>query len=1029
MTNKVSLMSKFFTPLRGLDKRILVFVFCTFASINAFAQVTITGKVTSDAGAPLPGVTITQKGTSNSVVSSQNGDFSIEAAIGDTLEFINVGFAPHSEAITSESPLQVMMTGEDVSVEEVVVVGYGTQRREAVTGSVSSIGGDDMRDVPSANITQALQGRLPGVEMSQTSSRPGATTQIRIRGTRSLNASNDPLIVLDGIPFTGSIGDINPNDIKSIDVLKDASATAIYGSRGANGVILVTSNTGAIGQDPRISYNSFQGFQDVFSKYPMMSGPEFVALREAAGMFQNGVDEADDVDTDWQDLMYRTGYTISQDLGVSGGTENGGYNFGGGYFKDQGVLPLQGYNRITLRGSVDQRIGNHIRIGFNTNSNYNHTTGQHVGLGILGNSPIANPYNPDGSFKRTIQLPLNENWVSTRSIIEDLEDEWLNETRAFATYNSFFGEVSIPGVEGLKYRVNLGLDYRQNNGGWFTGEGINNINPTSPSTAGVNNSHIYHYVVENLVTYDKTFGGKHNLNLTGLYSAEENQFVRSEMTGRDIPASAFQFYNIGQSLGEIIVNPDGQVYERWGLLSYMGRAMYSYDDKYMLSLTLRSDGSSRLARGKNWHTYPAISAGWNIGRESFMDNVSFVDMLKLRVGYGQTSNQAINPYATLGRLSTRPYNFGSENYDVGYFISQLPNPELGWEYSQTYNLGLDFALLNDRLSGTFEYYETYTHDLLLHLGMPGSTGVESYTANVGRTQNKGLELALNGIILDGSNGWTWEAGINLYRNRNKLTQLASGRTRDEGNWWFVGHPIDVIFDYEYDGLWQEGDPFLEEYEPGGNVGMIRVKYNGGFDENGAPLRPIGPDDRQIIDMQTNFQGGFNTRVAYKNFDFSTVGMFQQGGILISNLHSSAGYNNMLSGRSSNVQVDYWTPENTGARFPKPGGMMSGDNPKYGNSLGYFDASYLKIRTMALGYNFNDSSLLQNLGVKSLRTYFMVQNPFVFFSPFHSATGMDPETNAYADEHTAVASHPSRLLTIGTNAPATRSYLLGINLTF
>ncbi|RZF59288.1 SusC/RagA family TonB-linked outer membrane protein [Sphingobacterium corticibacterium] len=988
------------------------------------------GIVSSDVGEPLVGVSVIVKGTDRSTSTGDAGQFSIEAGTGETIAFTFIGFNMREEVVGSSDNLKVSLTAAEGKLEEVVVVGYGTQRKEAVTGSVSSIGGDDMREVPSANITQALQGRLPGVQMSQSSSRPGAATQIRIRGTRSLTASNDPLIVLDGIPFTGSITDINPNDIKSIDVLKDASATAIYGSRGANGVILVTSNTGAIGQKARVSYNSFQGFQTLFSKYPMMDGAKFVALREESGMYpNNGIDESDEVDTDWQDLFYRTGHTVSQDVGVAGGTESGSYNFGAGYYTDQGVLPLQGYNRISLRGSVDQRIGDYVRLGFNTNSNYNRTTGQHVGLGILSMSPIVNPYNADGSLKRTVQMPLDEAWVSTRSVMEDLKDNWLSETRAFATYNSMFGEVSVPGVEGLKYRANLGLDYRQNNGGSFTGAGINSANPSTVSTGSINNSHVYHYVIENILTYDKTFDSKHNLNLTALYSAEENQYIRSEMAARDIPADAFQFYNLGHALGEITVNPDGQVYEKWGLLSWMGRAMYSYDDRYMISATVRADGSSRLAKGRKWHTYPAISAGWNIGRESFMEDVSFVNMLKLRAGFGQTSNQAINPYATLGRLATRPYNFGDDHYDVGYFVSQLPNPELGWEYSKTYNFGLDFSLFNDRLSGTAEYYETYTHDLLLNLNMPGSSGVESYTANVGRTQNKGVEFSLSGLILDNVNGWTWEAGLNIYRNRNKLVQLADGQMRNEGNWWFVGHPIDVIFDYQYEGLWQDGDEHLDILEPGGNVGMIKAKYDGGYDENGVPLRAIGPDDRQIIDLQTNFQGGLNTRVAYKNIDLGVVGMFQNGGILISTLHSASGYLNMLSGRRNNVDVDYWTPENTGAKYPKPGGAMSGDNPKYGNSLGYFDASYLKIRTLSLGYNLGQHDWTQRFGISQFRVYAMVQNPFVFFSPFNKETGMDPETNSYADENTAVAAHPNRLLTIGTNTPATRSYLLGINVTF
>jgi hypothetical protein len=414
-----------------------------------------------------------------------------------------------------------------------------------------------------------------------------------------------------------------------------------------------------------------------------------------------------------------------------------------------------------------------------------------------------------------------------------------------------------------------------------------------------------------------------------------------------------------------------------------------------------------------------------------MNSISFINSLKVRVGVGQTSNQSINPYSTLGLLSTRPYNFGETNYSVGYYVSTLPNPKLGWEYSKTQNFGLDFALFNNRLSGTVEYYITDTKDLLLSVNLPSTSGVGSYMANVGKTQNKGLEFSLNGVILDNLNGWTWEAGFNLYTNRNKLVQLASGQKRDEGNWWFVGHPIDVIFDYEKVGLWQEEDLHRNILEPGGNVGMIKVKYAGEFNDDGTPKRQIGPDDRQIMDLEADFQGGFNTRVAYKGIDLSVVGTFKSGGTLISTLYSASGYLNMLSGRRNNIKVDYWTPENTGAKYPKPGGVMSSDNPKYGNTLGYFDASYLKIRTMSLGYNFESIRNLRNFGVEKLRLYFTVQNPFVMFSPYYKESGMDPETNSYGNENAAVplSNNLKRLLTIGTNTPSTRNYLIGFSLTF
>lgn len=1001
---------------------------------QAQAARTITGRVTDQAtGEGVPGVTVLVKGTSSGTSTGTDGSFSVQApASGTTLVFSAIGYVSAERPIGSSTSFNVTLATDAKALNEVVVVGYGVQRAEAVTGSVASISGENLREVPSANISQALQGRLPGVQFSQSSSQPGATTQIRIRGTRSLTASNDPLVVLDGIPFPGSIGDINPNDIQSVDILKDASATAIYGSRGANGVVLITTKGGKAGQKPQITYDGFVGAKTLFAKYPMMDGPEFVALRKAAGIYTNGVDEANDVNTDWQDMLYRTGIQSNHNLGVSGGTENGRYNFNAGYYQEEGVIPTQQYTRYSVRGTLDQGIGKYVRLGFTTNNTYSLSEGSNIGIyGILNSSPIANPYNPDGSLKRTIRMPLDEQWVYNRDIVEDLSDRWLSETRSFATYNTVFAEAKIPGVEGLKYRVNLGVNYRQSQGGSYTGQGINAPNPTTVSTASVSNSVTRDWTIENILSYDRTFAEKHNINAIALYSASDNIFNRSQINARDVPSDAFQYYNLGLAAGEITVPTlnNEQRYEKSGLLSYMGRVMYSYDDRYLLSVTVRSDGSSRLAPGYQWNTYPAVSLGWNIAKESFMQNISAVNMLKLRAGYGRTSNQAVAPYSTLGRLTTRPYNFGPTTYQTGLFVSQLPNPRLGWEYSKTWNYGLDFAVLKNRLSGTVEYYVTNTENLLLSVGLPPTSGVDSYTANIGATQNKGIELSLNGVILENVNGWTWEAGANLYANRNKITSLAGESTRDEGNWWFVGKPINVIYDYEKIGLWQAEDPYLNVLEPGGNVGMIKVKYTGGYNADGTPSRPIGVLDRQILDINPKFLGGFNTRVAFKGFDLTAVGAFQSGGLLNSTLYGSSGYLNMLNGRRGNVKVDYWTPDNTDAKYPKPGGLASGDNPKYGSTLGYFDASYLKVRTISLGYNFDNNAWLKNAGVSRLRIYATAQNPFVLFSPYKKESGMDPETNSTADQNVAVANGPARLLTIGTNSPATRTYLLGLNLTF
>ena len=829
----------------------------------------------------------------------------------------------------------------------------------------------------------------------------------------------------------GNLSDINPGDIKSMDILKDASSTAIYGSRGANGVILITTNRGAQGTPAKFTYNGYVGAKSVFSKYPMMDGPKYAEMRKYAGKFENSLDESDDTNTDWQDLLYRTGMVNSHDVSVAGGTNNGSYSFGAAYYKDQGVIPTQNYTRYSLRGSFDQGVGKYFRFGLTTNSNYNITKGSNVGpYSVLNNTPLANPYNADGSLKRTVKLnSQDENFVVTRDLVEDLEDSWLNEKKGFGTYNNLFAEVQCPWVKGLKYRVNLGLNYRSTKGGVFTGEGINSSTADTPSTASLEHTETTNWAVENLITYDRTFG-KHQLNIVGMYSAEETVYTKSHIAARDIPAEYLQYYNLGRAEGNITVNPDNWDYQKRGLMSWMGRAMYTYDNRYMLMATVRADASSRLAKGHQWHTYPAVSAGWNIGQESFMDDLEWLDILKVRVGYGQTSNQAVNPYSTWGKLSTRPYNFGPTGYATGYYVSALPNYDLGWEYSSTWNFGLDFTLFGGRLSGTFEYYIQKTSDLLQNVNLPSTSGVSSYVGNVGKTENKGVEFTLNGTILDNHNGWTWDASINISANRNKLTELASGADRDEANNWFVGHPIDAIYDYEKIGLWQEGDPYLDILEPGGNVGMIKVKYTGEYNEDGTPVRQIGPDDRQIISMEPKFTGGFSTRVAYKGFDLNVITAFKCGGKLISTLHHSNGYLNMLTGRRGQVDVDYWTEENTNAKYPKPGGIQSGDNPKYGSTLGYFDASYWKVRNISLGYKFDEQKWLKNFGIQSLRAYVSIQNPFVICSPFHKETGLDPETNSYGNENVAVTSGiQRRFLTVGTNAPSTRNYLFGINLTF
>ena len=1008
---------------------ILLFFLIPFPGFSQ--TINVKGKVVDQTSQPLIGASVVVKGENSGVSTNNNGEFEIKAPRNSTLLISSVGFTDQEVKVNGNEFLNVTMNRAVTGLNEVVVIGYGSQRKEAITGSVSSISGQKLNEIPSSNISSALQGRLPGVQISQTSTQPGAPMQILIRGQRSISASNAPLIVLDGIPFSGSFSDIDPANVKSISVLKDASATAIYGSRGANGVILITTNKGAMGQKPRISYNGYYGIHKLWAPFPMMNGVELDSLRARAGKYTLGAGEAHGTNTDWQKLFYRPSSPVTnQNVDVSGGSDKGSYHFALGYYDDQSLIPTQDFKRFSLNTSIDQGIGKYIRVGFASNTDYNVSNGSQVGLyNILSMSPLASPYNADGSLKQSIQMPLDNSWNETRYIVDSLKDQWLNPIKTLGTFNNIYGEINIPGVKGLKYRVNVGLNYSTVDNGSYTGTGITSTNATTPSVATVIHSVSLTKTIENLLTYDRYFGEKNHLNLTGLYSAEQDTYTSSNVSVQGIPNDQFQFYNLGQALGQTTINPNNQIYNQNGLESWMGRAIYEYDNKYMLTAIVRSDGSSILAPGHQWHTYPAISAGWNIANESFMRGISLINELKLRVGYGQTSNQAVAPYSTLGRLSTMPYNFGPTNDVVGYYVSSLPNPNLGWEYSKTWNYGLDFSLLKNRLSGTVEYYITKTNDLLLGVALPATTGVGSYTANIGNTENKGWEASLNGVILDNDNGWTWTAGVNFYSNKNKLVSLASGQTQNIGNLWFVGHPLNVIYDYKKIGLWQAKDANIDILEPGGNVGMIKVQYTGDY-QNGVPTRAIGPADQQIMDMDPKFQGGFNTTVAYKGFDFTAVGLFQNGGILVSTLYSSSGYLNLLTGRRNNVKVNYWTPTNTNATYPNPAGVLSGDNPKYGSTLGYFNASYLKVQTLSLGYNFSNMGWLKNSGINRLHLYFLVQNPFVMFSPYYKQTGMDPQTNSYGDQNAAVTStYPHRILTVGTNTPETRNYILGLNLTF
>ena len=1021
---------------RSYPGLLAVFLLSTavLAANPALSQSSVKGKVTDEAGAGMPGVNILLKGTTIGTTSDAAGNYSVnvpgspEQAL---IVFSFIGYTTQELTLNGRTIIDVAMVPSLVSLSEVVVVGYGTQKKSDITGAMSQVSEQALREVPVANITQALQGRAAGVDIQNTSSRPGGSPVIRIRGSRSLGnnndpsnpnpPNNDPLIVVDGIPFNGTINDLNPNDIVSLDILKDASATAIYGSRGSNGVILISTRHGKKGKTT-LSYDGYYGVNSIVGKYKLYDGQEFDAFRKeavaAGAAYAPTANEAANLtagnQVDWQNELYKKGFITNHSIGASGGTDNTQYSLSGGYFKQTTALPGQAYTRYSLSARLDQKIGERIMVGLNTLNSLNVNDGENANpmFQILTLSPLYNAYNSDGTINNTPAFGSID--ANTRSpLLLNNKDSWKQQRRRLRTFNSVYGELKI--VEGLRYRLNIGLDYFSDSYGQYYGSETPFQNGGT-NTAQVQNGTSASYTLENLLLYEKTFAEKHKINFTALYSAQSVESYSSSMSAQDLPADYMLYYNLGAANTTTVGNGS---YARSGLLSYMGRINYSFADRYLLTVTARTDGSSRLAAGHQYNTYPAAAAAWNITKESFMSNLNSISNLKLRVGLGRTSNQSIAPYQSLGLLGKVPYNFGSSAGTYGYSVSTLPNPNLTWESTTTANVGLDFGILANRVTGSIEFYRQKTSDILQPRSLPPTSGVASVTQNIGKSENKGIEVTLGATILESKNpnGLTWSADINWFMNRGKITELASGVTIDAVNGWYVGYPIDAIYDYKKTGIWQTGDAAAATF--GAIPGNIRVA-----DINGDGK--IDATDRTVLgSLQPKWQGGITNRFTYKGFNLEVILFAKVGGMLVSTLYQANQNNpyNTLEGRRNGPLVDYWTPTNPTNSYPRPG---QAQQPVYGSTLGYFDATYMKVRSINLGYSL-PASWFGKTGISSARIYIQAQNPFkAFFSPYVKQGGVDPETTGFGG---SIAPGWNNRVTVQPNTPPTRQFIFGVNIKY
>jgi TonB-linked SusC/RagA family outer membrane protein len=1034
----------------------VVLLLITVPSVIFAQQKTVTGRVTNESGAPIP-ATVLVNGTSNGASANANGVYSIKADPASVLVISAVGYAAQNINVGNRSTINVVLVSIDKSLSEVVVVGYGSQRKRDVTGAVQSITEKTLSEVPAPNFIAQLKGRAAGVSIVSNGSTPGSSGQIRIRGNRTITSSqgssdalDGPLLVLDGIPYGGSINDLNPDDISNVEILKDASATAIFGSRGAGGVILISTKRGRTGKAV-ISYDSYVGSTSIMDKYNFFSGSEYAQFKTDAATYNRtgpGTSSylltqaekdalAAGVSTDWQDLIYKKGISTNHQLSLSGGTESTQFGLSMGYFLEGGIIPNQKFERYTLRSTLDHRINKVLKIGLNslnTLSYSNTPGGGGVSSGLIRLTPLASPYNADGTVNLTPALgSIDATTISPLTLITK-KSSILARSRRMRTFNSLYGEVQI--AKGLKYRINMGLDIRQDNGNGYNGPltYTNSATVQSSSNASLSNSEAWSYNIQNLIYYDRIFARKHKVGFTGLFEVNKDHNQSSRFTITGVPADYILNSNFALASGQPVADANNTGFSESGLLSYMGRVNYGYDNRYLLTATVRIDGSSTLSPGNQYFTYPAIGLGWNVMEEKFAKNISFLSNLKIRGGWGVSGNRNVSPYSTLGLLSASTYNFGTgtSGQQLAYTVTSLPNYSLGWQSTSQFDAGIDFGILKNRITGTLDVYQQKTKDILLSVNLPISNGANSTLKNLGKTEGKGVELSLSSVNYKNSKGFTWTTDLVFSTNKEKITQLTKpGELSNTGNGWFVGQPLTVIYDYRKLGIWQVDDStkglLATQTSPKQFPGQIRVE-----DVNGDGK--IDANDRQVLgNFQPKWEGGLTNRFNYKGFDLSIVILARMGmKVMVPYFTADGGANGFPffnQGRVNQVKINYWTRENPTNDFPAPDAGT--DRLPFGSTLGYQDGSFVKCRSINLGYEFA-SGLVKKMHASSLRVYFNVTNPFIIYSPFvKNGYGPDPEGNGYGGSVTPTGasdvSTPNRQISVNLNNPSTRQFIFGLNL--
>ncbi|MEO5947221.1 MAG: TonB-dependent receptor [Chitinophagaceae bacterium] len=957
---------------------LFVFFFLTLGlSATVFGQNTvIKGKVSGPDGEPLQSVSVTLKGSNIGTTTAADGSFSltVNKKGGEVLLFSFVGFAEKEVSLGNSTTINVQLETNEQSLNAVIVVGYGTQKKRDVTGSVASVSKDRLTQLPNTNIAEALQGSVPGLQINTNGGgAEGNNVSILIRGRNSITASNNPLIIWDGIPYTGGISEINPNDVESIEILQDASAAAIYGSRGSNGVILVTSKQGKKGK-LNITYDGFYASQTLANKPRLLTAQEFYEFKTTRlNSNTNSLSPGEQAVynsgkfVDWYDLATRQGSKNQHSIAVRGGADKINYYFGATYLNVQGVTVNDQFKRYTLRPSLDIKVTPWLTIASSSQLSFQDRSGLPVefddtrstGGGANFFNPLTNPYNPDGSLAL---YAYPDNTQARNPLANTLVKNDDNAYRIFTANNV---KIDFPFLKGLSYKFNTGIEYENNQRKTYYGRNVA-LGFETGGTATNYSAVSKNFLVENIFYYINNFK-KHSINFTALYSSQSDNFDRDQVEGVGFPNDVLTNYqmNAATLLTSSSANSKGN------LISQMGRLNYGYDGRYLLTYTIRRDGYSAFGEGKKYGTFSTIAAAWNITEEGFMQGVNFFKNLKLRTSYGINGNQAVDPYTALARLTSGAYYLSGTTVFPGYFPTALANANLGWESTKSFSVGLDFGILQNRIQGTIDFYSNHTKDLLLNRAISPVQGIGSIIQNIGKTANKGIIIGINSTNIKSAN-FNWTTNLNFSSNKNKIVDLYGDGKDDVGNRWFIGKPILVYYGLQYDGIFRSQQEVDASLQPTAKPGWVRVK-----DADGDGVISTSADRVIIGQRDPKFIWGITNTFKYKDFSLMIFFHGVQGVTKDNPLQDD---NVFSDTRRNTIKKDWWSPTNpNGTHF---------SNDQDANKLSvnfYEDASFARLKDVSLAYQL-PSSVISRLKIAGLKVYVTGRN----LATFTKYKGLDPE---------------------------------------